>query len=363
MLNQTIDTLMPLLALLQQPAFCIHETGTLHCNPAARHLAPLRADLLTVWLGSGAEAYDRWDRTGTLELTISLHGRTFTAAIQTLQDGTFFLLTEQTTVDAANAALSVASQVLRQPLSDLSVLTQRLSDQLDSGQQTDSVAAITRQIYHLSRLTGNLADLVRLHGGTYRMHLEMKDLNTAFLPLMQEIEGLCKEIGRELRWELPAKPMMLQADFRLLERAILNLISNAIKFGDKQAPITLRVEESGNYLLFQVGNRCSGSSTELLQAAFTRLEQRYEIPDPRWGIGLGLPITQYIARLHGGMVAVEASQDNETVVTISIHRKRPAKTPVLTSSTAPFSYSGGMRRSLMELAEVLPNHLFAPDAL
>ena len=48
MLNQTIDTLLPLLALLQQPAFCIHESGTLHCNSAARHLAPLRVEHLPV---------------------------------------------------------------------------------------------------------------------------------------------------------------------------------------------------------------------------------------------------------------------------------------------------------------------------
>ena len=363
MLNQSIQDLLPLLSMLQQPAFCISDTGVLHSNSAARHLAPLKAEQLSRWLGDGSFAYTSWNRLSVLELPVLIHSRSFMVSIQALQDGPLFLLTEQTAADTANEALAVASQVLRQPLTDLSVLLQQLSATDDPASNADTVAAMTRQIYRLSRMSSNLSDLTRLHNGTYQMHTEVKELSAALTPFLEELEALCSDTGRHFLWKLPGKPMMLQADYALLERAILNLLSNAIKFGSKSEPITFWIEDHPPFLLLRLRNQCSGSHAELLRAAFIRLEQRNQIPDPRWGIGLGLPIAQYIARLHGGMVAVEANADNQVTVTFSLSRKRPMHPPVLTASSVPFEYTGGMRRSLMELSDVLPNQLFRTSAI
>jgi len=359
MINQTVENLLPLLAILQQPAFCIQETGSIHSNPAAKHLTPLRSDCLNNWLGTSAAAYTQWDRCSTLELPVVINGQTFTAAVSPLTDGTLFLLSAQAVPDSVDAAMTVAAQILRQPLTELSVLVQQQAD----NPSLASADAITRQIYRLTRLTGNLADLSRLHNGTYRLHTEMKTISDFLTPLLQELEDLCAEAGRTLHWKTSCKPLMIQADFMLLERGILNLISNAIKFGKKEEAIQFWTEENGTYLLFRVRNHCSGNSTELLQAAFGRLEQRSQIPDPRWGIGLGLPITQYIAQLHGGMVTVEATQDGIATVTLTINRRRPGTSPVLGASAVPFEYTGGMRRTLVELSDSLPNSVFDRDAL
>ena len=359
MINQTVEQLLPLLTMLQQPAFCIRENGTVLSNPAAKHLAPSHQDMLMSWLGTGTAAYIQWDRSSTMKLPLVILGQSFDAAISPLQDGTLFLLTAQTTPDSVDTAMMVAAQILRQPLTELSVLAQQQSS---SPSQAHTVA-MTRQIYRLTRLTGNLADLSRLHSGTYHLHTEMKTTPEFLTPLLQELESLCSDAGRTLHWKVSDKPLMMYADFMLLERGILNLISNAIKFGAKEEPIQFWTEEHGAYLLLRVRNRCGGNGTELLQAAFSRLQQRGRIPDPRWGIGLGLPITQYIAQLHGGMVTVEATQDGIATVTLTINRRRPGTAPVLGASAVPFEYTGGMRRTLVELSDSLPDSVFENNAL
>ena len=362
MLNQTADNLIPLLQMLQQPAFCIRDDGTILCNRSAQHLAPYDASGLMLWLGTGAEEYHGWNQSDVLELPLQIQGNSYSVTINRLVDGTLFLLTALNTAEATDAALAVASQVLRQPLNELSATLQRTRwEDLNHSRQQSAV--LTRQVYQLSRLTSNLADISRLRSGTYRPRMELLDVNHFLLPILEELEQLCRTINRAFIWKLPAKSAPLQGDPYLLERAILNLMSNALKFGQPDTEIQLLAEVQGNTLRIRVTNHCLGDSTELLRSAFNRLEQRDVLPDPNWGIGLGLPITQHIARLHGGMVAVEASEDGMASVTFSVVRRRTSNAAVLESPAPVLDYTGGMRRSLLELSDVLPSILYVKHAL
>ena len=144
-----------------------------------------------------------------------------------------------------------------------------------------------------------------------------------------------------------------------MQRALLNLFSNALKYSPAGTPLRLRAEATEHRLLLQLENVCDESDAELLKAAFHRLEQRSQLPDPRWGVGLGLPLAQAIARLHGGMVALEA-RNHTAVVTLSLSRR--TRQPAALRSPTAF-YTGGTPQTLLELADVLPNRLYHPDAL
>lgn len=115
-------------------------------------------------------------------------------------------------------------------------------------------------------------------------------------------------------------------------------------------------------ILFRVRNHCQGADSDLLSAAFQRMEQRGVLPDPRWGVGLGLPLVRHIAQLHGGAVALEAAADGTVTVTMSISRKRPAREALL-KSPPPLDYTGGMERTLVELSDVLPAGCYDSTAI
>ena len=346
----SVDSLMPMLTSLQQPAFCIRTNGTLACNTAAKYLTPACAADLPNWLGSGKVLYDAWDRTGSLQLPVCIGGRDFSVSVQKLLDGTLFLLTSCGSCEESEHALAVTSQVLRQPLSDLvSVIC------LGEDPAQPRNGALWHHVYRLSRLTANLTEIARLSGSDPKLYCSDTDTEQLLSPLVEEAAQLCRQAGRELRAELPKKPLTLHADTVLLRRAILNLLSNAMKFGTPGTPIILHAETVGTHLLLQLENACSNDGSELLRNAFNRLSQRGLLPDPRWGVGLGLPLANAIARLHGGMVAIE-TPPGKAVVSISISRQAAAGS-TLASGLVP-DYTGGMRQTLLELSDVLPGKCF-----
>lgn len=359
MLEQTIDHLLPLLQMLPQPAFCLREDGQVLHNTAARHLAPASGSQFLHWLGESQGVYADWNGIGTLELPVRTGEMFFQVSIRRVSDGLFCLLIPCEPPDAASLAMMVTAQVLRQPLADLSGQLQHLENQLDSALCQEYLSAMQRQLYRISRITANLSDLEQLRSGAWRRKIARMNIPEDLEQFLLEIQDLCRETGREFLWKAPKKAVLLSADPNLLRRAILNLISNAMKYSPAGTPIALRAIATDTHLLFQVDNVCDEDSQSLLHSAFHRLEQRDMLPDPRWGIGLGLPIAQAIARLHGGMVALEVKKQTVTV-TLSLRCRLPEHS---TLRTPQFSYTGGMSQTLMELSDILPNRLYHTDCI
>ena len=358
---QTVQDLTGLLELLQQPAFCLRQDGQVFPNRLAETLAPAGGLCLDEWLGACRDAYRGWNRTGGLSLTLPILGQTYLVTVQPLEDGTLFLLSPMPV--EKEESFGVAAQVMRQPLSDLSLLSQRLSELASSAEEgalREEAAKLSRNVYRLSRITANLADLERLRSGQYQPRLSPLELSAALSPLLLELADLCQAAGRGLEYRLPGQPVNVRADQMLLERALLNLFSNAIKYGDPAEPIRFWCDLTSSAVLLRVQNRCLADDGELLSAAFSRLHRRGALPDPTWGVGLGLPLARAIAQLHGGTVAMELSREGVATATLSLSRRTGSAVRV----EAPiFDYTGGMRRSLVELSDVLPSSCYAVDAL
>ena len=222
-------------------------------------------------------------------------------------------------------------------------------------------AAINRHLSRLSRIAANLADLERLHRENCQLRWAQLDVNGFLLPLLEEADYLFTQAGKKLDWKLPARSGILQADPALLERTIFNLMSNALKFSPDGAEIRLQVQITPTHLQLRLENPCGSDGKELLRAAFSRLEQRDLLPDPRWGIGLGLPLAQAIARQHGGLIAIDTTADRAAVI-LTVQRRHSTPGTRL-EAPPPYEYNGGIRRSLLELSDALPSQLYHRDAL
>ena len=360
MLCQTIDELLPLLEMLPQPAFCVRDDGSVVSNRAARHLSPLSSEAMPLWLGTAAPTFAQWDKVGTIELPITAAGRSYSAVLRAVRDGFLCLMQDLNTDPAEGSALAVASHVLRIPLSDLSVQLQQTADSATDDALLARTAAMQRHLYRISRIAANLTDLDLLRTGRYPLHLQL--FNTADLEntLHQELADLLAETNHSLRWDAPKQPATLIADRSLVFRAILNLISNALKYSPSGTPVAIRIHDLSDRLVIQVENQCSDDATSLLRGAFDRLRQRDLLPDPRWGVGLGLPLVQAISQAHNGMTALEV-RDGSVIVTMTLSRRRSMEPPV---ARAPFfSYDGGMRQTLLELSDCLPNHVYHRDSI
>ena len=131
----------------------------------------------------------------------------------------------------------------------------------------------------------------------------------------------------------------LRADPTRLKQILLNLISNAIKFSDAGGAVAVAVRRSDEGgVLFAVRDTGFGMTALEIQIALEPFGQvdaghtrRYE------GTGLGLPLAQRLAELHGGSLVVDSSKGNGTTVTVTLPPERTVAAPAAPATASATS--------------------------
>lgn len=157
--------------------------------------------------------------------------------------------------------------------------------------QSDRVRALSQQLFELAALQSTEALLHR-----ERFHLEEVVTDT-----VQKFDGLHAGAGVQLRGAPPGR-LVLDGDLQLIERALTNLIDNAIRHAPGADPVRVSVGRDGGHAQVLVEDGGPGLPGEVA----TRLDRGMSLrdpplPRPGGGIGgLGLAIAQRVAVLHGG---------------------------------------------------------------
>jgi hypothetical protein len=359
MLYQTVDSLLPLLAVLQQPAFCLRQDGTVCGNAMSIHLRPSDRVALPGWLGENTALYEQWDRHTTLTIPVCASGISCTATVQALADGDLFLLSE-CSVSAASGPIGTSSQVLSESLSKLTASFQNMLDLVEEQENltlASEAAGVTRNLFRMTRLAQNLSTYDAIQRDEMVIRPTRLSMYDQVQPMLEEIASAIQETGNRLQVTLPRENLRFCADWPVLERALLNLLDNALLHGYSGQTIDLQISASAFFVMFRITGK-SGASANALATAFHRLDQRGIVPDPHWGMGLGLPIALHIARLHGGTLAIEDGPDGQVSVILSVSKKlAPADNSL--QSPMGFDRTGGLDPRLLELSDVLPVSLYA----
>jgi len=140
--------------------------------------------------------------------------------------------------------------------------------------------------------------------------------------LFERLQGTFQIISgqKQIRINMVLKgheDVVLQADPSYLERALDNLVANAIKFSPAGGDVTLTGYERSGRVFFEVADRGRGIPFEKQPSIFEPFRQ--VIPDDRQrGFGLGLAIVRFIARAHGGDIEVVSEPGAGTCFTLWI---------------------------------------------
>ena len=132
-------------------------------------------------------------------------------------------------------------------------------------------------------------------------------------------EALTAEIEKKslhVRNEIP-KDLSIYADQSLFTQLLVNLMENAVKYGNENGNIRLNAHPEGENTLLRVEDDGIGIGREDLAHIFERFYRADKARD-RNGSGLGLSIVKWIAELHGGAVSVESKLGKGTVFTITM---------------------------------------------
>ena len=145
---------------------------------------------------------------------------------------------------------------------------------------------------------------------------------------------------------------------RQVRRALLALLSNAIKFTAPQSVLHLSLTRLGKRVVIRLSDSGEGMGAEVLISAFHRYA-RPDVPeDARLGAGFSLPVVQAIMQAHGGSILLQSQKGGGTDALLTLPAEEPADRTLLKSPRVTIDRSGGFVPELVELSDVLPPEVF-----
>lgn len=176
----------------------------------------------------------------------------------------------------------------------------------DRALMESSRAVLERQVRQMVRLIDDLIDISRIKQGRLELRFAPTNLAEVIEAAREICKPLCEEAAHELAVELPEAPVVFEADAVRLAQVFGNIFSNAVKYSPRgsRTEVVARVAED----VVEVTIRDHGIGIDPLQLSrvfemFTRIDDSADrAPE---GLGVGLPLAQSLARMHGG--SIEAS--------------------------------------------------------
>ena len=329
------------------PGFFVKENMITACNESAEALLLHPGMDIRELLMTGSNEYAAFQK-GCLYLKLNLSYRGRGAAVTREADGDLFLL-DQDPEDADLRSLALAARELRNPLSNLMIAADALSlcAASDSSLQ-EQLARLNRSLHQIHRLVNNMSDAGRSDLLTpFGIH----DWDRLFHDIFEKIQTQLEETKVNITYQGLSQSVYGLANVGQIERAVLNVVSNAMKFMPEGGSIQATLTQKENMLHLSIRDSGSGIAENVLGTVFTRYQRQPGIEDSRYGIGLGMVLIRSAAADHGGTVLIDSPEGKGTRVTMTFAIRQDAtllKTPILPPLV------DDSRQILTELSESLP---------
>lgn len=223
-------------------------------------------------------------------------------------------------------SVSNLSHDLRSPLTAtvacLETLEQRWAGQGGCDEDRRLVEVALRNTRNAAGMVRSLGDLALLDEPEFKLHPMRLDLAEVLDDIALRFAERAAQRGVVLRCEQRGEaPPVATVDIELFERAVANLLDNALKFTPAGAVVTLAAERRADRVAVSVHDEGAGIAAADLPHLFDRLYQSRDSVAPATseeGKGLGLAIVKRIAELHQGTVKVSSAPGAGTLVTLDL---------------------------------------------
>ncbi len=229
--------------------------------------------------------------------------------------------------DRARAeALGFITHELRTPLASIQGFAELMMQYPGSEDSRDAPETIYRESKRLLALISSYLDVLRLDAGAKPLSLNMVDIEGIVRQVFDILQPLANASGMRLTVEAVGDASAM-ADVPLISGAILNLVSNAIKYGQPNTEVSVACVRQCDEILIRVHNIGRPISQDEISRIFDPYYRASNVDSSKAGWGLGLAFVRRIAEKHGGTVRAESRTDG-TTFEIRLPAKFEASRPV-----------------------------------
>ena len=240
--------------------------------------------------------------------------------------GALLLIAEDITArrqrdQARSEALSFVTHELRTPLISIQGFSELLMRYPNSPATREAPSTIFRETNRLVAMINTYLEVLRLDAGARPLRLARTSISTMVEHVQKVVQPLAAAAKVTVRVELDCDDGFVHCDETLISGALLNLVSNAIKYGAGGTEVLVRVILPSEEVQFEVQN----SGPVIPEAELEQLFERFYRPArsesiPGWG--LGLSFVRRISQQHGGRVHVTSNQSDRHHVRVYIAARR-----------------------------------------
>lgn len=252
---------------------------------------------------------------------------------------------------AKSRFLAAASHDLRQPTHALGMFVARLGQMSLDTEARKVVGSLEASVQSMQDLLDGLLDVSRLDAGAVQVHRVVAPVEDIFQGLRKAFHPLAQ--GRGLRFRVRASREWFLSDPVLLQRILMNLVNNAIRYTEQGSVlISCRVTGGGSHLRFDVSDSGIGISPEHQGAIFREFYQVGNSGrDRTQGLGLGLNIVERTVNLLGHTVSLRSNLGCGTRFSVQVPRASASEISLIPPPLAEPASSGeldGMRILIVE---------------
>lgn len=183
------------------------------------------------------------------------------------------------------------------------------------------------------RMVDSLLDVYRLEEGNKLLNRHWANMQDVVQNAVDHVRSCAEENHVFLRFALADDLPQLYIDAEMIERVIMNLVDNAIKYSPEGGHVTISTATSGSEVYVRVKDTGPGIPSEAQTTIFDKFARVTQRHMPK-GVGLGLAFCKLATEAHGGRIWVKSEKRQGSVFTLALPVEAPATKELPTLGTA-----------------------------
>ncbi|MGB5287106.1 MAG: HAMP domain-containing sensor histidine kinase [Ignavibacteriaceae bacterium] len=214
------------------------------------------------------------------------------------------------------------SHDLRTPLATIQGYIETLlikSDSLSDDERKKYIQTIFNSTERLKNLVAELFELSKLEARETKPNPEPFSLAELVQDIQQKNNVIADQKNIKLSVNFPYDLPLVYADIAMMERAIQNLLDNALKFTSEKGKVLIKLSPQADEILFEIQDTGRGINEDELPNIFDRYQRNQRSSQKEnEGLGLGLAIVKRILEVHNMEIKVRSAEDKGTVFSFNI---------------------------------------------